>query len=130
MVKLRATKPCKLFCHIREIKSHVYTKWQTWICTTSPSFPLSCHLLFNYFYSKISSFMPVLSIRIVLHSFYLLIFYSEKFLTWIWSLLFVVNVTLNLSIAAKQFEMGCCAFYHLFCNKLGCCRLNHSLITL
>ena len=31
-----------------------------------------------YFYTKISSFMPVLSVRIVLDRFYLLIFYSEK----------------------------------------------------
>ena len=43
--------------------------------------------------------MPVLSIRIVLDSFYLLIFYSEKFLTWIWRLPFAVNVTLDLSSA-------------------------------
>ena len=41
---------------------------------------------------KISNFTPVLSIRIVLDSFYLPIFYFEKFSTWIWSLLFVVNV--------------------------------------
>ena len=34
-----------------------------------------------YFYTKISSFTPVLSTRIVLNSFYLLIFYSEKFST-------------------------------------------------
>ena len=61
-----------------------------WICTTWPSFPLSCRLLFNYFYSKISSFMPVLSTRIVLHS-----FESESESTWIWRLLFVVNVTLD-----------------------------------
>ena len=41
--------------------------------------------------------MPVLYIRIVLDSFYLLIFYSEKFSTWIWRLPFGVNVNLNLS---------------------------------
>ena len=34
-----------------------------------------------YFYKEISSFTPVLSIRIVLDSFYLLIFYFEKFLS-------------------------------------------------
>ena len=33
------------------------------------------------FYTKISSFMPVLSTRIVLGSFCLVIFYSEKFST-------------------------------------------------
>ena len=36
-----------------------------------------------YFYSKISSFIPVLYIRIVLDSFYLLVFYSKNFSTWI-----------------------------------------------
>ena len=41
--------------------------------------------------------MPVLYIRIVLDSFYLLIFYSEKFSTWIWRLPFGVNVNLYLS---------------------------------
>ena len=33
------------------------------------------------FYTKISSFMPVLTIGIVVDCFYLLIFYSEKFST-------------------------------------------------
>ena len=47
---------------------------------------------------KITSFTPVLYIRIVLDSFYLLIFYSEKFSTWIWRLPFSVNVNLNLAI--------------------------------
>ena len=41
--------------------------------------------------------MPVLYIQIVLDSFYLLIFYSEKFSTWIWRLPFGVNVNLHLS---------------------------------
>ena len=51
-----------------------------------------------YFHSKTSSFFtPVLSIRIVLDSFYLLIFYSKKFSTGISNLLFAVNATLNLS---------------------------------
>ena len=44
------------------------------------------------FAKKISNFTPVLSITIVLDSFYPPIFYFEKFSTWIWSLLFVVNV--------------------------------------
>ena len=30
----------------REIKHHVYGKWQTWICTTWPSFPFTYRLLF------------------------------------------------------------------------------------
>ena len=49
------------------------------------------------FYTKISSFMPVLSIRIVLDCFYLLIFYSEKFSTHICRLPYATNVNLNLS---------------------------------
>ena len=65
----------------REIKIHVYAKRQTWICTTWPSF-------FQ---------VQVLYIRIVLDSFYLLNFCSEKFSTWIWLLPFGVNVNLNLS---------------------------------
>ena len=47
-----------------------------------------------------SSFMPVLTIGIVQYSFYLLIFYSEKFSVLVWFLQFVVNVNLNLSIVA------------------------------
>ena len=49
------------------------------------------------FYTKISSFMPVLSTRIVLDCFYLLIFYSEKFSTDVCRLPYAVNVNLNLS---------------------------------
>ena len=45
-----------------------------------------------------SSFIPVLTIGIVLDSFYLLVFYSEKFSAWVWILPFAVNVNLNLSI--------------------------------
>ena len=52
--------------------------------------------------------MPVLSIRIVLDSFFLLIFYSEKFSTHVCRLPYYANVNLNLSnnwlkvTAAKQ----------------------------
>ena len=46
--------------------------------------------------TKISSFMPVLTIGIVRHCFYLLNFYSEKFSTWVWRLPFAVKVNLNL----------------------------------
>ena len=42
--------------------------------------------------------MPVLSKRIVLDCFYLLIFYSEKFSTDVCRLPYAVNVNLNLSI--------------------------------
>ena len=54
------------------------------------------------FYTKISSFMPVLSTRIVLDCFYLLIFYSEKFSTDVCRLPYAVNVNLNLSIALVE----------------------------
>ena len=50
------------------------------------------------FYTKISSFMLVLSTRIVLDLFYLLIFHSEKFSTDVCRLPYAVNVNLNLSI--------------------------------
>ena len=53
---------------------------QTW---TYVSFHLNCRLLFITSNSKIHSFTPVLSIRIVLDSFYLTIFFSEKFSTLI-----------------------------------------------
>ena len=59
----------------------------------SPYFPFTVYC----FYTKISSFMPALSIRIVLDCFYLLIFYSEKFSTDVCRLPYAVNVNLNLS---------------------------------
>ena len=41
--------------------------------------------------------MPVFTIGIVRDWFYLLIFYCEKFSTWVWRLPFAVNVNCNLS---------------------------------
>ena len=58
----------------------------------SPYFPFTLYC----FYAKISSFMPVFTIGIVRDCCYLLIFYSEKFSTWVWRLPFAVNVNLNL----------------------------------
>ena len=46
--------------------------------------------------------MPVLSTRIVLDCFYLLIFYSEKFSIDVCRLPYTVNVNLNLSIIRKR----------------------------
>ena len=46
--------------------------------------------------------MPVLSTRIVLDCFYLLIFYSEKFSTDVCRLPYAVNVNLNLSIILQH----------------------------
>ena len=54
------------------------------------------------FYTKISSFMPLLSKRILLGCFYLLIFYSEKFSTDVCRLPYAVNVKLNLSIVTRE----------------------------
>ena len=56
------------------------------------SFALYC------FYTKMSSFMSVLTIGIIWDCFYLIIFYAEKFSTWDWCLPFAVNLNLNLSI--------------------------------
>ena len=50
------------------------------------------------FYTKMSTFMPVLCKRIVLDCFYVLIFYSEKFSTDVCRLPYAVNMNLNLSI--------------------------------
>ena len=51
-----------------------------------------------YFCTKICIFTPVLTIGIVRDCLYLLIFYSGKISTWVWSLPFVVNLNHNLSI--------------------------------
>ena len=59
----------------------------------SPNFSFTVYC----FYTKISSLRPVLSTRIVLDCFYLLIFYSEKFSTDVCRLPYAVNVNLNLS---------------------------------
>ena len=48
--------------------------------------------------------MPVLSMRIILDCFYLLIFYSEKFSTDVCHLPYAVNVNLNLSIGSRNSE--------------------------
>ena len=53
------------------------------------------------FYTKIGKFIPVLSKRIVLDCFYLLIFYFEKFSTDVCRLPCAVNVNLNLSNNTK-----------------------------
>ena len=70
----------------------------------SPYFPFALYCL----YTKISSFMPVLTIGIVRVCFYLLISYSEKFSTWDWRLPSAVKVNLNLSTVTL--------WRHRFCN--------------
>ena len=75
--------------------------------------------------------MPVLSTRIVLDCFYLLIFYSEKFSTDVFRLPYAVNVNLNLSndiLAAATIILHLNLYfrssYHLHSmfslNKLAC----------
>ena len=67
-----------------------------------PLFFVDCLLLLH----KISEFMLVLSTRIVLDCFYLLIFYAEKFSTDVCRLSYAVNVNLNLcSPAILHVEM-------------------------
>ena len=73
-----------------KVKHHVYVRRQTRICTTWPSFPFTCPLLFIISAHKLVVSRNFLSIRIVLSSFYLLICYFEKFSTWIWRLPFAV----------------------------------------
>ena len=87
---------------IRQVKHHVYVKRQTRICNTWPSFLFTCRLLFII---SILVSLNLLTIRIVLTCFYLLIFHFEKFSTWIWRLLFAVYVKLKLSICANIFEI-------------------------
>ena len=80
-------------------------KRQTWICTRCPSFPFTCRFLFIASTTKLPDcFTLVLTIRILLSCFYLLISYFGKFSTWIWRLLFAVNVALNLSYVVRFFQ--------------------------
>ena len=65
----------------REIKHHVYVKWQTQICTTWPSFLFTCRLLFIISTPKLVVSLDFSSIRIVLSCYYLFIFYFENFST-------------------------------------------------
>ena len=57
--------------------------------------------------------MPVLSTRIVLDCFYLLILYSEKFSTDVCRLPYAVNVNLNLSSSKRYQCRGMFCVSHL-----------------
>ena len=70
---------------------------KTRICTTWPSFPFTCRLLFIISTHKLLVSWNFLSIRIVLSCFGLFIFYFEKFSAWIWHLPFAIYVKLKLS---------------------------------
>ena len=65
-------------------------QWQARICTTWPSFPFTCRLLFIISTRKLVVSRNFSSIRILLSCFWMLIFYFEKFSTWIWRLSFAV----------------------------------------
>ena len=84
---------------VGEIKNHLYGKRQKGneFLPRDQVFPFLSFTACSLFYTKISRFTRDLSIRFL----YLLIFYFEKFSTWIWRLLFVVKVTLNLSIISS-----------------------------
>ena len=81
----------------RKITHHFYVKRQTRICTAWPSFLFTCRLLLIISTPKLVISRNFSSIRIVLSRFYPLIFYFEKFSTWIWRLPFAVYVKLKLS---------------------------------
>ena len=67
----------------------------------------TCRLLFIISTHKLVVYYAIfLSTRIVVSWFYLLIFYFEKFSTWIWRLPFAVYVKLNLSIGGSGKEAG------------------------
>ena len=61
--------------------------------------------------------MPVLSTRIVLDLFYLLIFHSEKFSTDVCRLPYAVNVNLNLSIEKFERVSRLTARRHPYCTE-------------
>ena len=67
-----------------EVKHHVYVKQRTQICTTWPSFPFTCRLLFIIITHKLVVSHNFLTKRIVLSCLYLIIFCFAKFSTWIW----------------------------------------------
>ena len=82
---------------IERLSTHVYVKRQTRICTTWPSFLFTYRLLFIISTHKLAASRNFLCKRIVLSCFYLLIFYIEKFSTWIWLLTFAIYVKLKFS---------------------------------
>ena len=95
--------PCGI---ARQVKDHVYVKGQTRICTTWPSFPFTCRLLFIISTQKLVVSLKILSIRIVWSCFYLLVLYFEKFSTWIRRLPFAVYVKLNPPTANSCVRQG------------------------
>ena len=66
--------------------------------------PLKLSLIVYYFYTKITSFTQALSKEIVLSSFYLLIFYFDRFSTWIWRLPFALCPKLWTGLEGRNHE--------------------------
>ena len=89
--------------------------WQTANVNLYHLIKFSLYLSFtvHYLYKKVSCFMPVLSITIVLNSFYMLIFCFEKFSSRIWRLLFAVSMTLNLSNNNKIYHLAKSKNHHI-----------------
>ena len=94
-------------------------------------------ILLQFLLKTTSCFTPGLSITIVLDSFHLLIFYSEKFSTQNWLLPFAVNVTLNgrpcsffrpsfgqIMIWVETDHLPFISPYSWLCNYLVCQKLN------
>ena len=81
----------------------------------SPLFSVHC------FYTKISSSMPVLTTGIVEDCFYLLIFYSEKFSSWVWRLPFAVNLNLY-GVQGRKICLVSCAIKKRGFLRLHLCR--------
>ena len=77
-----------------------------------PSFPFTWRLLFVISTHKLVVWRSFLSKRIALSCFCLLIFYFEKFSTWICRFPFAVYVKLNLSIIMKKWlHTGSLCYY-------------------
>ena len=97
------------------VKLHLSFERKTPLCTTWAGFAFTCRLLFIIATHKLVVSHNILSIWIALSSFYLFIFYFEKFLTWIWRLPFAVYVKLKLSnVSSVLTPIVCATFYYNF----------------
>ena len=117
---LNSLFPWTYLCINREVKHHVYVKRE--FVPRDQVSPFTCRLLFIISTHKLVVSRNFLSIRIVLSCFYLLIFYFEKFSTWIWRLPFAVYVKLKLSYEISHVSLHknnvksmslCCCHYRI-----------------
>ena len=86
----------------RAVKLHLRVTRKTPLFTTWSGFAFTCRLLFIISTHKLVVSRNILSIWIALSSFYLFIFYFEKFLNWIWRLHLPYTWSLN-SLMSHQF---------------------------